>query len=207
MRIVLFGTGSPASIAAYKTLRPRGLVGVVVPGWSLGSARGLLRTLRWTWAARAFLVLLARDRTPWHAYRRVDVDRTVRFLGRLRPDLLCASAFPYLLPQALLQTARLGGLNVHPSVLPAYPGRNPIREAIAAGERGFGVTVHWMDLGADTGPIIAQEGFEPAHPKDAAEIYALAVERGTAILGRVVDDLTAGALDVGPSSSKPKLTE
>lgn len=191
MRIVLFGVGSPASIAAYKTLRSQGLVGVVVPGWNLRSARGLLKTLRWAWAARRFLGLLVRDRIRCHVYRRCDVDAAVRFLHRLKPDLLCASAFPYLLPRAVLDTARLGGLNVHPSALPAYPGKNPIRDAIAAGERVFGITIHWMDEGADTGLIIAQDSFEPSDPRDVLEIYALAVERGGSILGQVVDELAS----------------
>ncbi len=47
-------------------------------------------------------------------------------------------------------------VNTHPSLLPAFPGAHAIRDALAAGVRSTGVTVHWVDEGVDTGPVIAQ---------------------------------------------------
>ena len=48
-------------------------------------------------------------------------------------------------------------INVHPSLLPEFPGAHAIEEALAAGERETGATVHYVDEGVDTGPVIAQE--------------------------------------------------
>ncbi|MCL6593570.1 MAG: phosphoribosylglycinamide formyltransferase [Alicyclobacillus sp.] len=47
-------------------------------------------------------------------------------------------------------------VNLHPSLLPAFPGRTAVQDALAAGVRETGVTVHWVDEGLDTGPVIAQ---------------------------------------------------
>ena len=48
-------------------------------------------------------------------------------------------------------------LNIHPALLPAFPGRTPVEDVLAAGAAETGVTVHWVDEGVDSGPIIAQE--------------------------------------------------
>jgi phosphoribosylglycinamide formyltransferase 1 len=59
-------------------------------------------------------------------------------------------------------------LNVHPSLLPAFPGTRAIEEALAAGVRETGVTVHFVDEGVDTGPVIAQERV-PVRPGDTSD--------------------------------------
>ncbi len=77
-------------------------------------------------------------------------------LRGLRPDLIMVACFPRLLPQSWLDAPTLGGLNLHPSLLPAYRGPTPLREQLSAREQHTGVTLHWMDTGADTGDIVAQ---------------------------------------------------
>lgn len=77
-------------------------------------------------------------------------------LDRLAPDLICVACFPRLLPKRWLDRPRFGGLNLHPSLLPAYRGRFPLVDQLKAGEKHTGVTLHFMDQGADTGDIIAQ---------------------------------------------------
>jgi phosphoribosylglycinamide formyltransferase-1 len=51
-------------------------------------------------------------------------------------------------------------INSHPSLLPLYPGAHAVRDALAAGARETGSTIHWVDAGLDTGQIIAQERLE-----------------------------------------------
>lgn len=63
-------------------------------------------------------------------------------------------------------------LNVHPSLLPAFPGRDAIGDALAAGVRVTGVTVHLVDAGVDTGPIVAQEAVEVEPGDDRASLAA-----------------------------------
>jgi methionyl-tRNA formyltransferase len=70
-------------------------------------------------------------------------------------DLLVVGAFGRILPPAIVQAPRLGTINVHCSLLPAYRGGCPIEEQILAGETRGGVTLHWMTGDVDAGPILA----------------------------------------------------
>ena len=67
---------------------------------------------------------------------------------------VCAGYMQLLTPRFL---SRFPTLNVHPSLLPAFPGTRAVEEALAAGVRETGVTVHFVDEGIDTGPIVFQE--------------------------------------------------
>jgi methionyl-tRNA formyltransferase len=78
-----------------------------------------------------------------------------------RPDLLLCNGFPWRIPRRVRDVARLGGINVHPSLLPCHRGPIPIHWAIRAGDRETGVTVHWMDEEFDTGRVIVQRGGVP----------------------------------------------
>lgn len=71
------------------------------------------------------------------------------------PDLIVVAAFGLILGPRTLNLPRLGCVNLHASILPAYRGANPIAAAIAAGEHETGVTLMRMDRGLDTGPILA----------------------------------------------------
>ena len=70
--------------------------------------------------------------------------------------------------------AAFGGriLNVHPSLLPAFPGAHPVRDALAAGVRVTGVTVHLVDDRLDGGPIVAQQALPMAPDDDEATLLA-----------------------------------
>jgi phosphoribosylglycinamide formyltransferase-1 len=54
-------------------------------------------------------------------------------------------------------TDRFHIINSHPALLPAFPGAHAVRDALAAGVDQTGTTIHWVDAGVDTGPVIAQE--------------------------------------------------
>ena len=61
-------------------------------------------------------------------------------------------------------------INVHPALLPAFPGLRAIEQALDYGVKVFGVTVHFVDEGVDTGPIIAQRAIELPDAEDAAAV-------------------------------------
>lgn len=69
-------------------------------------------------------------------------------------------------------------LNIHPSLLPAFPGRDAIADAIAAGAARTGVTVHLVDAGVDSGPVVTQEAvaIAPGEDRDALAMRIHAVE-------------------------------
>ena len=96
--------------------------------------------------------------------------RDEAFMGALRthrPDLMAVAAYGQILPQAVLQLAPLGCLNIHTSLLPKYRGAAPIQHAILNGETETGVTIMKMDPGMDTGDILAQEK-TPILPDDTS---------------------------------------
>ena len=77
-------------------------------------------------------------------------------VAALRPDVLVAAAFGQILRSPVLEAAPLGGVNIHPSLLPSYRGMSPVPAAILAGDRFTGVSIMQMDRGMDTGPVLAR---------------------------------------------------
>ncbi|MGH3787866.1 MAG: phosphoribosylglycinamide formyltransferase [Pseudonocardiaceae bacterium] len=102
-----------------------------------------------------FVVDLAQhaDRASW------DAALTEAVAGH-RPDLVVTAGFMKILGPAFL--GRFGGriLNSHPALLPAFPGPHPVADALAHGVWVTGATVHLVDVGVDTGPILAQRAVE-----------------------------------------------
>lgn len=100
--------------------------------------------------------------------RREHEDRIVEILDRARPDLVCLAGFMRILSAGFV--ARYAGriLNIHPSLLPKYPGLEPQRRALEAGETEAGCTVHVVDEGTDSGPIVLQRRV-PILPGDDPE--------------------------------------
>ena len=101
-------------------------------------------------------------------------------------ELVVLAGFMQLLTPAFL--ARFPGriVNVHPSLLPAFPGTRPIEDALDAGVETTGVTVHYVDQGIDTGPVIRQESV-PVEPRATLEERIHAVEHR--VLPEVVREL------------------
>jgi phosphoribosylglycinamide formyltransferase-1 len=85
-------------------------------------------------------------------------------------ELVVLAGYMQLLGAAFL--ARFPGrvINVHPALLPAFPGMGAVEQALAHGVKVFGVTVHFVDEGVDTGPIIAQRALELPGATDAGEV-------------------------------------
>ena len=89
-------------------------------------------------------------------------DRTARdaamgdWLESLSPDLVVLAGYMQLLGAAFVGRFRNRIVNIHPALLPAFPGLDAIVQALAAGVETTGVTVHFVDEGVDTGPVIAQ---------------------------------------------------
>ncbi len=95
-------------------------------------------------------------------------EETARRLHEAGVDLVCLAGFMRLVKKPLLDAFPARILNVHPSLLPAFPGLEAWRQAIAAGADESGATVHLVDSGMDTGPILAQ-ALVPILPGDTAE--------------------------------------
>jgi phosphoribosylglycinamide formyltransferase 1 len=92
------------------------------------------------------------------------------FLDEHGAELVVLAGYMALLTPGFL--ARFPGrvINVHPALLPAFPGLQAVEQALAYGVKVFGVTVHFVDEGVDTGPIIAQRAVELPDVTDAAQV-------------------------------------
>jgi phosphoribosylglycinamide formyltransferase 1 len=90
-------------------------------------------------------------------------------------ELVVLAGYMHLLTQPFLQRFPGRIVNVHPSLLPAFPGAHAIADAVAAGVETTGVTVHLVDDGLDTGPVLRQEAL-PIEPRATLEERIHAVE-------------------------------
>ena len=93
-------------------------------------------------------------------------------------DLIVLAGYMQLLSPAFIERFRNRIVNVHPALLPAFPGLDAVGQALAAGANVTGVTVHYVDEGVDTGPVIAQREVEvPAdRDREALELAIHTVE-------------------------------
>lgn len=104
------------------------------------------------------------DRAAW------DVALTEAVAGH-RPDLIVSAGFMKILGPAFIE--RFGGriINTHPALLPSFPGAHAVPDALAYGVKVTGSTVHLVDGGIDTGPILAQEPVEVLADDDEATLH------------------------------------
>lgn len=86
----------------------------------------------------------------------VNSAESISEIGRFKADLHVSMSYDQILRETILGLPARGTLNCHAGALPFYRGRNPLTWAIINGEEEFGVTVHWVDLGIDTGDIVVQ---------------------------------------------------
>jgi len=111
-----------------------------------------------------------------------------------RPDVIAVACFPWRLPRAVRDLAPLGALNVHPSLLPAGRGPEPVFWTVRRGERRAGATIHLMDDGLDTGPILAREGFDVPEGIRAPDLEQRLAELGARLLVEAIPALATGAV-------------
>ena len=109
-----------------------------------------------------------------------------------KPDLGVVAAYGKMLPDSVLDTPRLGTINVHASLLPRYRGAAPIHRAIIAGERETGITMIRLVRQMDAGPMLARAVY-PIAEDDTSEL----AERALADLGATLLLDTVAALDSG----------
>jgi phosphoribosylglycinamide formyltransferase 1 len=93
-------------------------------------------------------------------------------------------------------------VNVHPALLPAFPGLGAIEQALAYGVKVFGVTVHLVDEGVDTGPIILQRAVELPDVRDPAEVLERLRPLEHELLPEAVRLIARGAISLDPDNPR-----
>ncbi|MFL6054979.1 MAG: methionyl-tRNA formyltransferase [Actinoallomurus sp.] len=123
-----------------------------------------------------------------------NIDGLAEALAGYHPDLIVVYGFPWKLSREILKIARLGVINIHPSLLPKYRGPLPVQWAVRNGDPEIGVTIHWMDEDLDTGNILVQKGGirieeEPVAAQLWKEVDLLVAD----LLGPALEQAAAGA--------------
>ncbi len=109
-------------------------------------------------------------------------------------DVAIVAAYGLILPLEILQTPRLGCLNLHGSLLPRWRGAAPIQRAIMAGDTITGVQVMQMEEGLDTGPVLLSETVSIETNDTAGSLHDKMAQTGAALLPRALDALETGSL-------------
>ena len=133
------------------------------------------------------------DRAAW--------DRALAArIGDFRPDVVVSAGFMKIVGPAVL--ARFEGrlLNTHPALLPAFPGAHAVRDALAAGATVTGSTVHLVDAGVDTGPVLARREVPVLPGDDEARLHERIKDVERELLVETV------AAFVAPPQTSPPLT-
>ena len=126
------------------------------------------------------------------------------FLAQMQewaPDIAVVVAFGQILPQTILALPRLGCINVHASLLPAYRGAAPIHRVIINGESQTGITTMQMDLGMDTGDILLVDAVDIAPDMTMGELHDVLSEKGASLLVKTLEQLFSHTLLPIPQDS------
>ncbi len=126
------------------------------------------------------------------------------FIKDTAPDLVIAAYFSQIVDPDVIAIPRLGILNLHPGWLPAYRGAMSYAWALVKGEETGGATVHWMDPGIDTGPIVVRCRFPVASQETVSALMVETAWHGAELIERTSAALAGGgALDPVDVSGEP----
>ncbi len=104
----------------------------------------------------------------WNTNRTEAEERALEVLERYTPDLIVLAGFMRILSPRFLEHWENPVVNIHPSLLPKYPGAHGIAESYASGDPEVGITIHLVDRGTDTGPVLLQKSVRRL-PSDTVE--------------------------------------
>jgi phosphoribosylglycinamide formyltransferase-1 len=162
--VLLSGTGTLAAALLAAAAEPDQPFEVVAVGSDRPEAAGLAYPRER--GVETFVTALPEhpDRAAW--------DRALAAeLAARRPDWVVCAGFMKLLGPAVLGAFAGRIVNTHPALLPAFPGAHAVRDALAAGVTTTGATVHLVDAGVDTGPVLAQRPVPVLPDDDEARLH------------------------------------
>jgi methionyl-tRNA formyltransferase len=124
-------------------------------------------------------------------------------VAALKPDLLASFAYGRIFGPKFLSLFPLGGVNIHPSLLPKFRGATPIPAAILACEQETGVTIQKLVPETDAGDILAQEIIPLTGKETTASLSGVAAQKGAFLLKELIRSLIAGTLRAVPQEGAP----
>ena len=192
--VLVSGEGSNLQ-AILDTVHGRDGIEVVAVGSNKADARGIER-------ARAAGVETGVFPSGDYPDRAARDEAMGAWLDERGVELLVLAGFMEVLSPEFIRRFRHRIVNVHPSLLPSFAGLHAIEQAIEHGVRVTGVTVHFVDEGVDTGPIILQRALELPYAADVPDVEARIHEIEHELLPRAITLLARGAVRIDPESPR-----
>ena len=196
MRVVFMGTPEFA-VPSLKALLDAGygVVGVFTqPDRPVGRGHKL--------AACPVKKLALERGVPVYQFERLRNEEGLACLRALAPDIVVTAAFGQILSQALLDVPKMGTVNVHASLLPAYRGAAPINWCILNGETRTGVTTMLTDAGVDTGAMLLRRETDIGETETAAELSVRLSQLGAELLIETLKGYIAGEIAPTPQDER-----
>ncbi|MEX2253006.1 MAG: phosphoribosylglycinamide formyltransferase [Thermoleophilaceae bacterium] len=192
--VLVSGEGSNLQ-AILDTVHGREGIEVVCVGSSRAEARGLERARAAGIEAEAFEI----SALPGRDERDVAMGDWLEEHG---VELIVRAGFMELLGSPFIRRFEGRIVNVHPSLLPAFPGVGAIEQALAHGVKLIGVTVHFVDEDVDSGPIVLQESIELPYARTTEEVEGLVHEVEHRLLPRAIRLIASGAVGFDPDNPR-----
>jgi phosphoribosylglycinamide formyltransferase-1 len=201
MNVAVLASGTGSNLQALiDRVHGRGGIMIVAVGSDRPDAPALERARAASIPERAFALADFPDRR--------DRDLAMAdWFSRLGVELVVAAGYMRLLDPAFLEAFPQRVINVHPALLPAFPGLHVVQQALDYGVKVFGVTVHFLDAGVDTGPIILQRA---VHLPDAGDVDQVLMELHPVeheLLAEAVMLISQGAVGFDPANPRRVLLE
>lgn len=192
MRVAVLVSGRGSNLAALLEARARGelpLVEFVLVASDVDEPPAFEHARRHGVPTRSFPPREFRGRDA----REAAMVEAMRAAGA---DLVVLAGYMRIVGPTLLAAWPGRIVNIHPSLLPAFPGLHAQRQALEHGAKVSGCTVHFVDEGMDTGPIISQEAVEVRDDDDEASLSARILEREHRALPAAIDAISRGLVHV-----------
>ena len=124
--------------------------------------------------------------------KKLNNPELIELFKTIQPEIIFCIGGVRLIPPNMLKIPRLGCLNIHPALLPKYRDRYSTAHSIFNGDKSTGVTIHWMDEGIDSGPIILQESIVIEQDDTARSLWEKFTVEGEKLFVKFLDFWLAG---------------
>lgn len=191
MRIVVLVSGSGTNLQAVIDAVQGGELDLEIAavGSDVPDCGGLARAQAAEIPTFAVPLVKGADRSAWNA----ELAEAVRSHS---PDLVVSSGFMRILGEQFLDSVGAAIINTHPALLPSFPGAHAVRDALAHGVRITGCTVHQVDAGVDTGPILAQEAVRVHEDDDQDSLHERIKTEERRLLVETLREIASGRVTV-----------
>jgi len=136
----------------------------------------------------------------------VNSNDSIAYLSDIAPDYIIVSSFDQIVKSTVIELAKFGIINFHPSLLPKYRGPNPISWVLINGEKKTGLTIHQLTKGIDSGDILYQENLDVDSNDNLGSLYFKLSALAESMSKVLVEDIATKGLPVGDAQDETNMS-